>query len=289
MNNYRWLWNTANSYSSAPAGTVNFYTSYTNTRNTNITATLWCRVDDTLDVYMNGIKLSNSALSWNTIISNTITLTAGSTSLFKFVATNGGGGAGLIFWCLENGNTNDATNTLFFSNPDTVYCSDGIYMNPDEFGIQTWNSKTAYSEKIEYSNYTIDTSDIPENQLVSNEYNYKIPSSNDDTEEYTKIYSQNRLYYLRLLPDGALVIYLSISGKIIWHNRRYYSGSNNAARIGFVYGNDGNGTFGLWDSKGLSYGNTIPVLKEIIYIFYLGNDLIMRLVGSDGSSVIFTP
>ena len=100
---------------------------------------------------MNGIKLSNSAPSWNTIISNTITLTAGTTSSFKFVATNAGtlpNPAGLIFWCLENGNTNDATNTLFFSNPDTVYCSDGIYIKPEEFGIQTWSSGTAYFETI---------------------------------------------------------------------------------------------------------------------------------------------
>jgi hypothetical protein len=298
LNNYRWLWNTANSYSSAPSSNppvpVNFYTTYTNTRTTDITATLWCSVDDTLDVYMNGIKLSNSAPSWNTIISNTITLTAGTTTSFKFVATNGGGGApnpaGLIFWCLENGNTNDATNTLFFSNPDTVYCSDGIYMGASDFGIQTWSSGTAYSETIPYPNYTINTSDIPENQLISIEYNFKIPSSDSDTEEYTKIYSQNRLYYLRLEIDGTIAIYLSNSSKRIWSNRHPYSGPNNAARIGFVYGSDGNGTFGLWDSKGLSYGyQTIPVIKGIVYTFYLGNDRILRLVGSNGTSVIFNP
>ena len=297
-NNYRWLWNTANSYSSAPSYNppvpVNFYTTYTNTRTTNISATLWCSVDDTLDVYMNGIKLPNNATSWNTIFSNTITLNAGTTSLFKFVATNGGLGAsnsaGLIFWCLENGNTNDATNTLFFSNPDTVYCSDGIYMGASDFGIQTWSSGTAYSETIPYPNYSIDTSDIPENQLISIEYNFKIPSSDSDTEEYTKIYSQNRLYYLRLEIDGTIAIYLSNSSKRIWSNRRPYSGPNNAARIGFVYGSDGNGTFGLWDSKGLSYGyQTIPVIKGIIYTFYLGNDRILRLVGSNGTSVLFNP
>lgn len=161
--------------------------------------------------------------------------------------------------------------------------------NPSDFGIQTWSSGTAYSEIIAYPGYTIDTSDIPENQLVSNEYNFKIPSSDDDTEEYTKIYSQNRLYYLRLEIDGSLAIYLSSSNIRIWSNGKIYSGSNNAARIGFVYGSDGNGTFGLWDSKGLSYGNTISVLKGVVYVFYLGNDRILRLVGSDGSSVVFNP
>jgi hypothetical protein len=157
------------------------------------------------------------------------------------------------------------------------------------FGIQTWTSGTSYSEIIAYPGYTIDTSDIPENQLVSNEYNFKIPSSDSDTEEYTKIYSQNRLYYLRLEIDGSLAIYLSSSDVRIWSNGRTYSGSNNAARIGFVYDNNGNGIFGLWDSKSLSYGNTISVLKEVIYVFYLGNDRILRLVGSNGSSVIFNP
>jgi hypothetical protein len=292
-NNYRWLWNTANSYSSAPVGTVNFYTTYTNTRTTDITATLYYSVDDTLDVYMNGIKLTSGTVPLNVVWAVTITLKAGSTSLFKFVAKNGGSTpnpAGLIFWCLENGNTNDATNTLFFSNPDTVYCSDGIVMGAGDFGIQTWSSGTAYSETIPYPNYSIDTSDIPENQLINIEYNFKIPSSDSDTEEYTKIYSQNRLYYLRLEIDGTIAIYLSNSSKRIWSNRRPYSGPNNAARIGFVYGSDGNGTFGLWDSKGLSYGyQTIPVIKGIIYTFYLGNDRILRLVGSNGTSVIFNP
>ena len=290
-NNYRWIWNAVNSSTTAvPVGTVNFYTSYTNTRTTDISATLYYSVDDTLDVYMNGIKITSSTVPYNVVFSNTITLKAGSTSLFKFVATNTGGPAGLIFWCLENGNTNDATNTLFFSNPNTVYCSDGIYMNSNEFGIQTWSSGTAYSETIPYPNYTIDTSDIPENQLVSNEFSFKIPSSDSDTEEYTKIFSQNRLYYLRLEIDGSLAMYLSVSGKRIWSNSRPYSGANNAARIGFVYGADGNGIFGLWDSKGLSYGNqTIPVLKGVVYVFYLGNDRIMRLVGADGSSVVFNP
>jgi len=159
----------------------------------------------------------------------------------------------------------------------------------NSFGIQTWTSGTSYSEIIAYPGYTIDTSDIPENQLVSNEYNFKIPSSNDDTEEYTKIYSQNRLYYLRLEIDGSLAIYLSDSGTRIWSNGKIYSGPNNAARIGFVYGSDGNGVFGLWDSKGISYGNTLSVLKDVVYVFYLGNDRILRLVGSNGSSIIFNP
>jgi hypothetical protein len=294
-NNYRWIWNTANSStSSVPVGTVNFYTNYTNTRTTDITATLYYSVDDTLDVYMNGIKLTSGTVPLNVVWAVTITLKAGTTSLFKFVATNGGSvsnTAGLIFWCLENGNTNDNTNTLFFSNTNTVYCSDGIVMGPGDFGIQTWSSGTAYSETIPYPNYTIDTSDIPENQLVSNEFSFKIPSSDSDTEEYTKIYSQNRLYYLRLEIDGSLAIYLSVSEKRIWSNGRPYSGAgaNNAARIGFVYDSNGNGTFGLWDSKGLSYGNTIPVLNGVVYVFYLGNDRIMRLVGADGSSVVFNP
>uniref|UniRef100_A0A6C0I9H7 Bulb-type lectin domain-containing protein n=1 Tax=viral metagenome TaxID=1070528 RepID=A0A6C0I9H7_9ZZZZ len=287
--NYRWLWNTPNSISGATAGTVNFYTTYTNTRTSDITATLWCSIDDSLNIYMNGSKLPNYATTWNTVFSNTITLKAGSTSFFKFVAYNGGGPAGVIFWCLENGNTNDATNTLFFSNPNTVYCSDGMYMNSSEFGIQTWTSGTSYSEIIPYPNYKIDTSDIPENILVSNEFTFKIPSSDSDTDEYTKIYSQNRLYYLRFEQDGSLAIYLSISGKRIWSNSRPYSGTNNAARIGFVYGSDGNGTFGLFDSKGLSYGNTIPVLKSVLYAFSLGNDRILRLVGSNGTTVIFNP
>ena len=286
-NNYRWLWNTLNSYSSAPTGTVNFYTTYTNTKSTDIAATLWCSVDDTLDIYMNGTKLANHATSWNTLFSNTISLKTGSTSLFKFVAKNNGGPAGVIFWCLENGNTNDATNTLFFSNPDTVYCSDGIYMNSSDFGVQTYNSGTTYSETILYSNYSIDTSDIPENQLISKENNCMFPSTIDDTEEYTKIYSPNRLYYLRLLQDGTLAIYLSISKKLIWNNWRPYTGPNNAAKIAFVYNSDGSGTFGLWDSKGIGFGNTIPVLKGIIYVFYLGNDRIMRLIGSNGSTSIF--
>jgi hypothetical protein len=167
-----------------------------------------------------------------------------------------------------------------------------IYDNsagPDDFGIQTWTSGTAYSETVPYSNYIIDTSDIPENQLVSNEFTFKIPSSVNDTEEYTKMYSQNRLYYLRFEQDGSLAIYLSNSDTQIWSNGRPYSGSNNAARLGFVYGSDGNGTFGLWDSKGVKYGNSIPVLKDILYVFYLGNDRIMRLVGSNGTSVVFNP
>ena len=289
-NNYRWIWNVANSSTtSVPVGTVNFYTTYTNTRSGDITATLYYSVDDTLNVYMDGKKLTSSTVPYNVVWAVTITLKAGSTSFFKFVATNGGGGAGLIFWCLENGNTNDATNTLFFSNPNTVYCSDGININSDEFGIQTWNSGTSYSETIPYPNYKIDTSDIPENVLVSNEFTFKIPSSIDDTEEYTKIYSQNRLYYLRLEKDGSLTIYLSISKKLIWSNGRPYSGTNNAAKIGFVYGSDGNGKFGLFDSKGLSYGNTIPVLKDVLYAFYLGNDRILRLVGSNGTTVVFNP
>ena len=95
---------------------------------------------------------------------------------------------------------------------------------------------------------------------------------------------------MRLEIDGTIAIYLSNSSKRIWSNRRPYSGPNNAARIGFVYGSDGNGTFGLWDSKGLSYGyQTIPVIKGILYTFYLGNDRILRLVGSNGTSVIFNP
>jgi hypothetical protein len=283
-NNYRWLWNVSNAYSSAPVGTVNFYTTYTNTGTTDIQATLWCSVDDTLTIYMNGTPLPKTATEWNTLFSNTITLKAGTTNFFKFTAYNGKNGAGLIFWCLDNNNTNDATNTLFFSNPDTVYCSDGIVMNTDEFGIQTWSSGTSYWETVPYSNYSIDTSDIPENQIVSNENCFKIPSSSDDAEEYTKIYSQNRLYYLRLEIDGTLSIYLSSSHKKIWSNRRPYSGPNNAAKIGF-----NNGYFGLWDSKGNSYGNTIPVTNSVIYVFYLGNDRILRLVGSDGSSTVFNP
>jgi hypothetical protein len=97
------------------------------------------------------------------------------------------------------------------------------------------------------------------------------------------------LYYLRFEQDGSLAIYLSISGKRIWSNGRPYSGTNNAARICFVYGSDGNGTFGLFDSKGLSYGNTIPVLKSVLYAFYLGNDRILRLIGSNGTTVVFNP
>ena len=283
-NNYRWLWNVSNAYSSASIGSVNFYTTYTNTGTTDIQATLWCSVDDTLTIYMNGTPLPKTATEWNTLFSNTITLKAGTTNFFKFSAYNKSGPAGLIFWCLDNNNTNDATNTLFFSNPDTVYCSDGIVMNTNEFGIQTWSSGTAYSEIVPYSNYSIDTSDIPENQIVSIENSFKIPSSSDDTEEYTKIYSQNRLYYLRLEIDGTLSIYLSSSNKKIWSNRRPYSGPNNAAKIGF-----NNGYFGLWDSKDISYGNTIPVANSVIYVFYLGNDRILRLVGSDGSLTVFNP
>lgn len=286
-NNYRWIWNAPNSAPGGPgvpAGTVNFYTTYTNIRTTDITATLYYSVDDTLNVYMNGNKLTSGTVPYNVVWAVTITLKAGSTSFFKFVATNGGGPAGLIFWCLENGNTNDATNTLFYSNPTTTYCSDGIIMSSSDFGIQTWSSGTAYSEIIPYPNYTIDTSDIPDNQLISNEYNFKIPSSINDTEEYTKIYSQNRLYYLRLEIDGSLSIYLSSTNAKIWFNGRPYSGQNSAARIGFY-----NGKFGLWDSKGVSYGNTIQINPNYLYIFYLGNDRIMRLVGSDGNSYIFNP
>ena len=167
-----------------------------------------------------------------------------------------------------------------------------IYDNsagPDDLGIQTWASGTAYSETVPHSNYSIDTSDIPENQLVSNEFTFKIPSNVNDTEEYTKMYSQNRLYYLRFEQDGSLAIYLSNSDTQIWSNGRPYSGSNNAARLGFVYGSDGNGTFGLWDSKGVKYGNSISVSKDVVYVFYLGNDRIMRLVGSNGTSVVFNP
>jgi len=287
-NNYRWLWNTVNSNSGAPPNTtVNFYTTYTNPTTTDINATLWCSADDYLTIYMNGSQLPNTITYWNQIISNVITLKAGTTTFFKFVAKNAGSSnnpAGLIFWCLDNSNTNDATNTLFYSNPITTYCSDGIIMSSSDFGIQTWSSGTAYSETIPYSNYTIDTSDIPENQIVSNEYNFKIPSSSDDSEEYTKIYSPNRLYYLRLEIDGSLSIYLSSSNAKIWFNGRPYSGPNSAARIGFY-----NGKFGLWDSKGQSYGNTITVNSQYVYVFYLGNDRIMRLVGSDGNSVVFNP
>ncbi len=289
-NNYRWLWNTANSKSgAAPNTTVNFYTTYTNSGTTDINATLWCSADDYLTIYMNDspFALPNTITQWNSIISNAITLKPG-TSFFKFVATNSGGKspnpAGLIFWCLNNGDTNDATNTLFFSNPETVYCSDGIIIGPSDFGIQTWSSGTSYSETVPYPNYTIDTSDIPENQIINIEYNFKIPSSSDDTEEYTKIYSQNRLYYLRLEIDGSLSIYLSSSNKRIWSNRRPYSGPNTPARIGFS-----NGKFGLWDSKGQSYGNTISISSQHLYVFYLGNDRVLRLVGSDGSSTIFNP
>jgi hypothetical protein len=86
-----------------------------------------------------------------------------------------------------------------------------------------------------------------------------------------------------------LAIYLSISGIRLWSNGHPYTGTNNAARIGFLYGSDGNGFFGLLDSKVLSYGNNIPVSKSIVYVFYIGNDRIMRLVGTDGSSVVFNP
>jgi hypothetical protein len=167
-----------------------------------------------------------------------------------------------------------------------------IYDNsagPDDFGIQTWTSGTAYSETVPYSNYSIDTTDIPENILVSSEFTFKIPSSVNDTEEYTKMYSQNRLYYLRFEQDGSLAIFLSNSDTQIWSNGRQYSGSNSAARLGFVYGSDGNGTFGLWDSKGVKYGNSISVSKGVVYVFYLGNDHIMRLIGSNGTSVVFNP
>lgn len=286
-NNYRWIWNAPNSAPGGPgvtAETVNFYTTYTNTDpSNNISATLYYSVDDSLDIYMNGNKINSSTVPYNVVWAVGIQLKPG-TNFFKFSAYNKGGPAGLIFWCLDNNNTNDATNTLFFSNPDTVYCSDGIVMNTNEFGIQTWSSGTSYSEIVPYSNYSIDTSDIPENQIVSIENSFKIPSSSDDTEEYTKIYSQNRLYYLRLEIDGTLSIYLSNSNKKIWSNRRPYSGPNNAARIGF-----NNGSFGLWDSKGISYGTTIKITDKYIYVFYLGNDRFLRLVGSDGSSTVFNP
>jgi hypothetical protein len=288
--NYRWLWNDPDAYTSAEEGTVNFQISYKNTRSTSISAKLYCGVDDTCDIYMNKIKINTTSIAYNTLTSFAITIPPG-TSLFEFVAKNklkdgDDTPAGIIFYCIDPADTNINTYTLFFSNPNTVYVPESLSLIDTDFGFQVWQTNTAYSETILYSNYSIDNTTIPENQLKSNEYLFMIPLQ--------FIISPNTLYKLRFEQDGTLRAYLVTADADIqyWSSVTIYTTPANptaflqiapdAARLGF-----GAAGFGLYDSVGVSYIiYKVPVVN-VIYTFSIDNDSKIRLRGSDGYEHVF--
>ena len=300
--NYRWIWDSDDS-----TGTVNFYTTYKNTR-TAFDAFIYVYCFDGVDIYMNGTKVNSTVLKSNvsTFLGNTyesnqglggvrVTIPGNSVSVFKFVATNNGNGpTGLIFWCVDiTGLTlglnttvtvyNITNNTLFYSNPDTVYCSDKVVMGIGDFGVQTWSNDTAYSEKVLYGDYDVDKTKILIRSLRSDEYTFLIPGQ--------KMFCPNGLYYLLFETDGSLSVYLTRSDppKKMWSNKTPYTGVNDVAKLQYVYNDNGTGTFGLYDSKGIAYNNTLALTGGVLYVFTLDNDWSLRLRGSDGSNREFGP
>jgi PA14 domain. len=307
--NYRWIWD-----SDDTTGTVNFYTTYKNTRPA-FDAFIYVYCFDGVDIYMNGTKLNATLLksSISTFSGNTteinqglggvrVTIPGNSVSVFKFAAVNNNNGpTGIIFWCVDiTGLTlginttvtvyNITNNTLFYSNPDTVYCSDKTVMGIEEFGVQTWSSDTAYSETVVYGDYDVDKTKILIRSLRSNEYTFLIPGQ--------KMFSPNGLYYLLFETDGSLSVYLTSSysetnlddpPKKLWSNKKPYTGLNDVARLQYVYNANGSGTFGLYDSKGIAYNNTLDLTGGVLYVFTLDNDWSLRLRGSDGSNRVFSP
>ena len=300
--NYRWIWDTDDT-----TGTVNFYTTYKNT-GPAVDAIICVYCFDGVDIYMNGTKVNTTLLksSVSTVLGNTtelnsglsgvrVTIPASSVTVFKFVATNNNNGpTGLIFWCfditgltlgLNAGVTQySVTNkTLFYSNPYTVYCSDKVVMGIADFGVQTWSSGTAYSETVPYGNYDIDKTTILIRSLRSDEYTFLIPGQ--------KMFSPNGLYYLLFETDGSLSVYLSSSepAKKLWSNKKPYTGVDDAARLQYVYNDAGSGKFGLYDSRGIAYNNTLDLTNNVSYVFTVDNDWSLRLRGSDGSNRVFSP
>jgi hypothetical protein len=289
--NYRWIWDSDDS-----SDTVNFYKRYKNTKTSSISAKLFVYCFDGVDIYMNGVKL-NSALLESTLSSTdtesnsglnglAFTIPANSVSVFKFAAINNyNGPTGLIFWCVDvTGLATTVTNyamtnkTLFYSNPDTVYCSDIVVMGIADFGVQTWSSGTAYSENVAYGDYDVDNTTIDKRSLRSDEHTFLIPGQ--------KMFCPNGLYYLLFETNGSLSVYLSSSDPVkkLWSNKNPYIGAYNAARLQYVYNADGSGTFGLYDSKGIAYNSTLELTNTISYVFTLDNDWSLRLRGSDGSN-----
>ena len=295
--NYRWIWDSDDS-----TGTVNFYTTYKNTGTSNISAKLFVYCFDGVDIYRNESKLNTSGVLQSTVSdtdieSNTglnglaFTIPGNSVSVFKFVATNNGNGpTGLIFWCVNvTGLASSVTtysmtnNTLFYSNQDTVYCPDKVVMGIGDFGFQTWSSNTAYSETVLYGDYDVDKTTILIRSLRSDEYTFLIPGQ--------KMFCPNGLYYLLFETDGSLSVYLTRSDppKKLWSNKTPYTGVNDAAKLQYVYNDNGTGTFGLYDSKGIAYNNTLALTGGVLYVFTLDNDWSLRLRGSDGSNREFGP
>jgi hypothetical protein len=290
VNNYRWLWNDPDAYTSAEEGTVYFQISYKNTRTYSISAKLYCGVDDTCDIYMNKTKINTDTIGYNTLKNFSITIPPG-TSLFEFVAKNSlkdddDTPAGIIFYCIDTGNSDINTNTLFFSNPNTVYVPESLSLIDTNFGFKVWETKTAYSETILYSNYSIDNTTIPENQIKSNEYLFMIPLQ--------FIISPNTLYKLRFEQDGTLKAYLITEDGDIqyWSSGTHYQAPANptaflqiapdAARLQF-----GPAGFGLYDSVDVSYHiYKVPVVN-VIYTFSIDDDSKIRLRGSDGYVMVF--
>lgn len=110
---YKWIWNKDSSYIDANVETVNFLTTYNNTTNSNINATLAVAVDDSCDVYVNKINVGN--VTYNNLKTINITLVP-NINLIEFVAKNIGGPAGLFYFAY----TPLATNLLFYSNNTTT-------------------------------------------------------------------------------------------------------------------------------------------------------------------------
>jgi hypothetical protein len=296
--NYRWITDSDES-----TGTVNFYTTYKNTTASSISAKLFVYCFDGVDIYMNGNKVNTSGLLKSTLSSNNIetntgligvrvTIPANSVSVFKFAAINNNNGPiGLIFWGVDvTGLATTETNyvmtskTLFYSNPDTVYCSDKVVMGISDFGFQTWSSETAYSETVLYGNYDIDKTIIYKRALRSLEYTFMIPGQ--------QMFSPNGLYYFMFETDGSLSVYLTSSdpAKKLWSNDKPYINVNDPARLQFKYNADGSGTFGLYDSRGIAYNSelALALTSGVSYVFTLDNDTKMRLRGSDGSTREFS-
>ena len=307
--NYRWIWDSHDS-----TGIVNFYTTYKNTGTANIIAKIFVYCFDGVDIYMNGTKVNSTVLKStvytlldrylsenNTGLGGvTVTIPANSVSVFRFEATNNNNGpTGIIFWCVDiTGLAEQSTvtdynitnKTLFYSNPDTVYCPEKVVMGIEEFGVQTWSNGTAYSETVVYGDYDVDKTKILIRSLRSNEYTFLIPGQ--------KMFSPNGLYYLLFETDGSLSVYLTSSysetnlddpPKKLWSNKKPYTGLNDVARLQYVYNANGSGTFGLYDSKGIAYNNTLDLTGGVLYVFTLDNDWSLRLRGSDGSNRVFSP
>jgi hypothetical protein len=243
---------------------------------------------------MNKTKINPTTIAYNTLTNISITIPPG-TSLFEFVAKNSLNSddddtpAGIIFYCIDTNNSDINTNTLFFSNPNTVYVPESLSLIDNNFGFKVWETKTAYSETILYSNYSIDNTNIPENQLKSNEYLFMIPLQ--------FIISPNTLYKLQFEQDGTLRAYLITEDGDIqyWSSGTIYQSPPNptaflqiasdAAKLQF-----GPAGFGLYDSIDSYYHIYLSVSNiknNVIYTFSIDDDSKIRLRGSDGYVLVF--